>query len=227
MLKTISSITTVFVFAALLNGCQQDPCEDTICLNGGVCVDGDCECINGYTGVNCGTPPLVDPCEGITCLNGGTCANGSCVCAEGYTGANCSQQVTPTAIRITSIRVDQFPPLDGGDDWDGAFCGGANPDLFVTLDDGQGEFFTSGMYTDAIPGNTYTFSNGLPTQTYNVNGNFAVRLYDNDTGGCAPSDYMGGLQGSIYSSNNGFPSSIRFYNASAQIDVTMQVQYIF
>ena len=33
-------------------GCT-DPCKDVVC-NNGTCVDGDCECDNGYEGVDCG-----------------------------------------------------------------------------------------------------------------------------------------------------------------------------
>lgn len=30
-----------------------DHCKDTVCANGGVCVDGNCSCLNGYEGMNC------------------------------------------------------------------------------------------------------------------------------------------------------------------------------
>ena len=32
-----------------------DPCKDVTCQNGGTCVEGDCECADGYTGTNCET----------------------------------------------------------------------------------------------------------------------------------------------------------------------------
>lgn len=32
---------------------KADPCEGVICLNGGICVDGFCDCPQGYTGDNC------------------------------------------------------------------------------------------------------------------------------------------------------------------------------
>lgn len=30
-----------------------DACSEVTCNNGGVCIDGQCECVNGYAGVNC------------------------------------------------------------------------------------------------------------------------------------------------------------------------------
>lgn len=38
-------------------GCSKDKCKDVTCQNGGACVDGTCNCVNGYTGANCETPP--------------------------------------------------------------------------------------------------------------------------------------------------------------------------
>ena len=39
--------------AALFSACTLDPCEDVICQNDGVCVDGDCDCPDGFTGTTC------------------------------------------------------------------------------------------------------------------------------------------------------------------------------
>ena len=53
--------TLVFVLFALY-GCEVfDPCENQVCLNGGDCIDGDCICINGFTGEHCEIePPQAD-----------------------------------------------------------------------------------------------------------------------------------------------------------------------
>jgi outer membrane protein assembly factor BamB len=38
----------------VMNSCnQQGACDDASCLNGGLCVDGDCECPDGFSGPNC------------------------------------------------------------------------------------------------------------------------------------------------------------------------------
>ena len=46
----------MFVFGSLavISACNnQDACEDVNCLNGGVCVEGDCICPDGFSGPNC------------------------------------------------------------------------------------------------------------------------------------------------------------------------------
>jgi hypothetical protein len=37
----------------LCTSCNKDECENTVCINGGVCVNGDCDCPDGYEGPSC------------------------------------------------------------------------------------------------------------------------------------------------------------------------------
>ncbi len=63
MLYTMTSqVLNRFLIAVLLysvlalNSCKKvvpDPCDGVICLNGGTCVNGQCDCPNGYTGPDC------------------------------------------------------------------------------------------------------------------------------------------------------------------------------
>jgi len=166
-----------------------------------------------------------DPCESVTCQNGGTCNNGTCNCAPGFGGTFCDTEITPTTITVTKVVMDQFPPLDNGSDWDGALCGGANPDIYIELWDGSSYIYTSGVISDVVPGTQQTYTLGLPITINNPTGLHDLDLSDNDTGGCAPDDFMGTLQFVPYQSGQGFPSTIRVYNLSAQIDVTLHVTY--
>lgn len=58
------------------------------CLNGGECIDGDCECPVGYAGEDCQD---FYPCAVTVCENGGICdeQDGSCWCEDGYEGEFC------------------------------------------------------------------------------------------------------------------------------------------
>lgn len=52
------SLFTLLLVVFLAAGCDKDssdPCEGVTCLNGGVCLDGSCDCPDGYTGTNCTT----------------------------------------------------------------------------------------------------------------------------------------------------------------------------
>lgn len=39
----------------VLVACKEDPCESVTCLNGGTCIEGICECREGYEGATCET----------------------------------------------------------------------------------------------------------------------------------------------------------------------------
>ncbi len=42
-------------FSTLFTSCNNDPCKDIQCDNGGVCTEGSCDCPAGYEGANCET----------------------------------------------------------------------------------------------------------------------------------------------------------------------------
>jgi len=76
----------------LTTSCEQDPCEDVTCLNGGSCEDGDCVCPDRYTGEECET----DKCENVGCENGSYAINGNsctCECVSGYEGDSCNTEI--------------------------------------------------------------------------------------------------------------------------------------
>jgi hypothetical protein len=221
---TLNALTALLIAVLLpLSGCKKDdpdPCQGKTCLNGGTCVSGTCSCANGYTGANCETPP--DACVGVTCLNGGYCANGACVCPQGYTGSNCSQQVTPTAIRINSIKVTSFPATDGGAGWDLT----SGPDIYVKLTLGSTAIWESPNYfQNADPAQDYTFT---PNPTFNLtspNSQYTLTLYDYDD--LDADDWMGGINFTPYSSSNGFPTTINLAPSGAAVTFSLNVAYLW
>ena len=104
---TCSNGTCVGGVCQCQNGWTGDKCDQIVggsegdgaltcptCKNGGTCntTTGVCNCLQGFTGVDCGSK--VCP----TCKNGGTCdgTTGACKCNTGYTGVDCGDIVCPT-----------------------------------------------------------------------------------------------------------------------------------
>lgn len=64
-------------------GGPPDPCDDVVCSNGLVCIDGicvdPCEGVVCPDGWACSNGLCIDPCEGIDCGDGFVCSNGECL----------------------------------------------------------------------------------------------------------------------------------------------------
>ncbi|XP_022097519.1 uncharacterized protein LOC110982993 isoform X2 [Acanthaster planci] len=69
-----------------------EDCEG-LCLNGGICVNGICECAEGFQGEQCEFSLGGGLCS-PACENGATCEQGVCLCAIGFTGETCGIEMT-------------------------------------------------------------------------------------------------------------------------------------
>ena len=91
-----------------VQSCTDEPCEGVTCFNGGVCVDGTCDCAPGFGGTDCAN--VLDQCvaNGTVCLNGGTCdpATGDCDCPAGFVGDSCETELRAEFIDIWSVSED-------------------------------------------------------------------------------------------------------------------------
>lgn len=53
-MRTILFLALIITsFAATLQSCIEDKCVSVVCINEGVCVDGQCSCVYGYEGNTC------------------------------------------------------------------------------------------------------------------------------------------------------------------------------
>ncbi|KAM7421619.1 hypothetical protein PAMA_015662 [Pampus argenteus] len=70
---------------------HQRRCQPANCSGNGACVDGRCQCQEGWTGAACDS--LV--CQPPACGPHGVCTTNGCVCDAGWRGDNCSQECLP------------------------------------------------------------------------------------------------------------------------------------
>ena len=79
--------------------CNPKPkkCISTMCLNGGLCINGqeNCQCPSGYRGRQCQFNENL--CANVTCNYGSLCRKGHCLCPAGLTGKNCEIDVNECA----------------------------------------------------------------------------------------------------------------------------------
>ncbi|XP_067094991.1 N-acetylglucosamine-1-phosphodiester alpha-N-acetylglucosaminidase [Osmerus mordax] len=72
--------------------CVHQPlCQPEDCSGHGACVDGNCQCHQGWKGAGCDA--LV--CQAPTCGAHGVCTQDGCTCDAGWTGETCSQACAP------------------------------------------------------------------------------------------------------------------------------------
>lgn len=92
---------TIFYLCLLSLGfllaCEKDPCAELECLNGGQCLDGLCDCPEGYIGADCGIG--LDPCAQADCdpLRTDSClalsfSEARCICIRGFEGDKCEDR---------------------------------------------------------------------------------------------------------------------------------------
>ena len=64
-MKTFKSFFILFstYFVLILTSCDSDTCENSLCLNGGVCMEGSCDCPDKFTGPDCSEQKTPDKIE--------------------------------------------------------------------------------------------------------------------------------------------------------------------
>lgn len=210
-IKNIIKLIIVLILAFNC-GCKKDACKDQVCFNGGACIDGDCVCVNGYTGTNCQDEPpcanitcfnngictngtcdcptgysgtfceIVDPCLNINCQNGGNCINGICNCPSGYTGIYCQVEQTPVRFRVNRVELNVFPDTNGPYCWDND--GTCYPDVYWDIDRGSSDVFSSTYWADIQSPGEYSWSGSSNGLPFTLYyaDTYNIKLYDYDFG---------------------------------------------
>jgi hypothetical protein len=90
----------IWIFCVVAMGmlaCQTDPCETLDCQNGGICLDGSCDCPEGFIGPDCSIG--LDPCAQADCdaMRTDSClalsfSEARCVCKTGFEGDQCQDR---------------------------------------------------------------------------------------------------------------------------------------
>ena len=85
-MKFLKSFFVVLLFGLLIGCWTDDPCSDLEC-GPGECIQGLCDCPDGFIGVNC----EIELCYGIPCING-ECDHQTktCICKTNYYGEECN-----------------------------------------------------------------------------------------------------------------------------------------
>lgn len=106
-------------------GCTQLPsshCTTNPCINGGTCINTTlsytCQCLTGFSGVNCEQLNTIPACLSNPCLNGGTCEASSnanipyvCSCLSGWRGPQCQNEVRSCGgLRVSESGSIKYPP---------------------------------------------------------------------------------------------------------------------
>lgn len=152
-------------------------------------------------------------------------------CPAGFTGTNCQTQITPTRIKISKFRVTFFNNQDNGSSWDV----GSAPDIFLQLVNGNGGsnvWLSEVYYPDVLStgANSFEFVPAAPIVITNVTSSFTIYLGDNDLIDTPsnPNDLMGSILFNIYTTTNGFPSTLLLTDGRAtpfRVELSLQYEW--
>ncbi|KAB1065196.1 calcium-binding EGF-like domain-containing protein [Salibacter halophilus] len=221
MKKTLfffSLITSLLFISISCHQSDPDPCDSRYCLNGGSCIEGECDCPTGYYGVNCQNEMACDP--DTPCENGGACYNGSCNCPPEYEGPLCSTEKTPQYVGVSRIEIVKFPPFKpNGDSWD---MNGNGPDIFPALFKGEKiEWASKEEYEDADHQSNYYRFDNIKHVFSSPGEKHQLYIYDREASG---SERMGGVEFIPFVKGEGFPKNKRL--SSGKYEFVIYFTYI-
>lgn len=143
-------------------------------------------------------------------------------CPQGYTGPNCTTEITPSKIKITKIRIKQFPNNI-------ADSGLSNPDIFIDFYKSNSLIYTSysnyflNANGDGSMNYDYTFI--TPYESTSISTIFRLDLIDYDTS--TTEELMNSFFFSpyTYTQGLGFPTSFNIQDSSGAYKAEIFVTY--
>lgn len=222
-------IILLLLGALLFTNCNkdEDPCQNTYCMNGGECFEGECECPPGFYGPHCEYAVQADPCENVTCYNGGECVNGECECPPGFYGSQCQFEMTPTYMRITGVILKSWPGgKPNGSVWDiptgpiGA--AGLLPDIYFQFLKNGASVGTTSYHTNCTGADAPFVYSGF-SYTFPVSAEVTVKIWDFD--GDQGSEEMAGGKFVPIEWSSGLKKTLSMGNSSFSFD--LEVEWVF
>jgi hypothetical protein len=125
-------------------------------------------------------------------------------------------------MRISRIKITNFPQYDNGSNWD--FLDG--PDLYVTLSLGQNVIHSQlpQFFEDAVATNDYSYYPNALIDLNSPTSQYAIRLYDYDDG--LGDDYVGGYSFYPYPiPGGGFPTVFTLSGATMSFEFTVSYEW--
>ena len=126
------------------------------------------------------------------------------VCPKGYTGTDCNVPITPTKIKVTKLKVTNFPNVNGTASWDF----NSNPDIYLQLNNSVTDTYFSNVLSNGT--NSFEFIPTVPFEIVNVNELNTIYLGDYDLNDVpsTSNDLMATIYFYPYQSANGFPTTL-------------------
>jgi hypothetical protein len=138
-------------------------------------------------------------------------------CPSHYTGTNCDEQITPSKITITEVKVIEYLCNDNGNDWD---FDGSGADIKISIEKGAQTLYSSTYISDcSCVATSYTYPCSVDAIANDV---LTFRLYDDDSP--LADDYIGGISSKLYNSTGGFPAT-KILDAGAGVRLEVKLSY--
>ena len=164
-----------------------------------------------------------DPCNDLRCENGSVCIDGTCNCLDGFMGKLCQIEKVPSAVRITEIRIKEYPLLrPNGSSWDLT----DGPDLAINIFQEDQIFYVDQIfYENAEPETDFVFKYDPALEFLIIGAEYEIRLVDR-TDFLGSPDIMDIVPFTPYTPGQKFPTNITLFGSNKLV-AEITLAYLF